>query len=785
MSALSLTAYATNDNNSGYSRSFSDVPYGHWAYEQIMWMLDKKIIDGVGNNMFNPSGTVTRAQFAKMMVLTLNISLSSPSTPSFLDVKKNAWEYQYVESAKTYLTGFRSSAGDSFKPSLSAVREDMAVALVKAMGYQNESTDESILNRFADKSQISPNLRKYVALSVKHGLIEGKTENGRSVFSPQGNLTRAEASMLLYRAFKSNEDKITYDDEDKVTYDDNSHVTPEITVSSDSSGLNVKWNKITSSKLLGYAVVISMNDSTPKYPDNGYLRYITDRSQTSVTINNSTQYNGTSDFGRYLENGRKYYISVTAVYNDKSITGNTVKKTYNGPESPDSYTAPSAYTNVENGNIVVRWNKISSSNLKAYAVVISKKDSTPKYPDNGYLYYIGDRNTDYAVLNNKDRYNSGDFGGYMTKGEEYYVSVTAVYNDKNVTGNTIRFRYDGNENPELYVTPSARITTENGRLVLRWNSIDSSNLLGYRVVAAKNDSTPSYPDDGYLYWFTDSSRDYAVIDNSTSYSGGDFGRYFTKGERYYISVTAVYRDKNITGNSIRFRYDGTENPDIYLAPVVSSSMENGRLILRWDRIESANLQGYRVVASKSDSTPGYPDDGFLYWITDKSRNYAVIDNTTAYTDGDIGKYFIKGETYYFTVTAVYSDKNLTGNVVTRKYEGQDSAELFPAPTVTTEYNDSGVLVIKWNKIESSYLSEYRVVISKNSQTPSYPANGSYGAYDSNTTSASLSTDVEYTNGDFKKLTDSEKYYFSVTAVYSNGKYVAGNAVERVFLLPPK
>jgi|GEM_PF-415321 len=774
---LSTAAYAAN----GFYY-FQDVKENHWAFKEIMWMFENKIIEGIGGNKFDPNGTVTRAQFAKMMVLTLNIQLINPSTPFFLDVKKSDWEYQYVESARFYLTGFRTANGDYYRPGQAAVREDMAVALVKALGYDKESVDISILDRFADKGQISENLRKYVALAVKFGLMQGYNENGGSYFKPQGNLTRAEAAALLYRAFMNNKDKVTYDDE-KVTYNDD-YTAPKVTVKSENNRLVVSWNKINSDKLKAYAVVISKNNKTPKYPDNGYLYYITDRNQTSAVIDNSTQYNGTSDFGRYLRKDETYYISVTAVYNDRNIAGNAVKSTYNGPQDPTLYTTPKVTVTKENNTQIIRWDKIDSPELKAYAVVISQNDSTPQYPENGYLVYITDKNKTYAIVNNSTKYNNGDFGNYLTKGQKYYVSVTAVYKDRNIAGNTVQFTYEGPDNPEYYLTPNVSATVENGRHILRWNRIDSPNLLGYRVVASKDDNTPSWPENGYLLWITDRNRTYAVIDNQTAYTDGDFGRYFTKGQNYYFSVTAVYKDKNVTGNTVRITYNGNENPDLYQTPVVTSSVENGRLVIRWNKIDSPKLQGYRVVASKSDSTPAYPENGYLYWITDKNRNYAVIDNSTPYNSGDFGKYFISGETYYFSVTAVYDDKVVEGNTIQCKYEGPDSAELFPVPVVRAEY-ENGKLVIKWDKIDSPLLAEYRVVISKNSESPAYPANGYYGVYGKDTTSAVLDEKVEYTNGDFKNLEDGTEYYFSVTAVYSNSKYIAGNAVKKLYLLPPR
>ncbi len=681
-STAAVFASKNNSGNKSYkslnsafnSKGFKDVKENHWAYKYINWMLDNNIIDGIGDNKFDPNGTVTRAQFAKMMVNTLDLQLYSPETPTFSDVKKGSWEYQYVESAKNYLTYYKQS--NTFKPSENAVREDMAVALVKALGYEDEDADMSLLNQFADAGSINTALRKYVALSVEYGLITGYNENGKTLFGPQTNLTRAQASALLYRAFRVNEDKVPYED-DKIPYDDDDD-------------------------------------------------------------------------------------------EDTDETGTYVK--------------PSVSVADENNTTVIRWNRINSSKLQGYKVVISKYDSTPSYPDNGYLYHITDLNKDYALINNSTAYNNGDFGKYLTKGEKYYFSVTAIYTDKNVAGNAVQFEYKGTENPEAYVAPVVTAAEENGKLVLRWSKINSSKFKNYRVVASKGDSTPSYPDDGYLYSFSDSNRNYAVIDNTTAYTDGDFGNFFTKGEKYYFSVTAVYEDRNVAGNAVQFEYRGTENPEAYVVPVVTAAEENGKLVLRWNRIDSTKFKNYRVVASKGDSTPSYPDDGYLYSFSDSNRNYAVIDNTTAYTDGDFGGYFVKGEKYYFNITAVYEDRVIAGNTIQVQYNGEDSAVIFPVPKVTAAYED-GKLLVKWDKIDSARLVEYRVVISQNNQTPVYPANGYYDiAFGKDVTSVEINGTKTYTGGDFAELTYGTEYNFSVTAVYDNGKYVAGNAVKVLYLI---
>jgi hypothetical protein len=318
-------------------------------------------------------------------------------------------------------------------------------------------------------------------------------------------------------------------------------------------------------------------------------------------------------------------------------------------------------------------------------------------------------------------------------------------------------------------------------LVLRWNKIDSEDLSEYRVVISQYDSTPEY-DDGYLYRITNPNKTFAIINNSVKYTGGDFGNYLTKGVKYYFTVVAVYGNETVPGNVVQCEYIGVENPELYVTPVVTASEENGKLVIRWNQINSSNFVEYRVVASKYDSTPSYPENGFLYAINDRTKNYAIIDNTTAYTNGDFGGYFVKGEKYYFNVTAVYTDRTITGNTIQCQYNGDDHPSLFPAPVVTSAYED-GKLIIKWNKIDSPNLVEYRLVISEDNPNPAYPANGYYDtAISKDATSVVIDKSKPYFNGDFSALTYGNEYYFSVTAVYANNKYVAGNAVKVLYLI---
>ena len=79
---------------------------------------------------------------------------------------------------------------------MSAVREDMAYALVKAKGYDSQSADVSRLSTlFSDAGKITQALQKYVLIAYDNGIMKGYADN---TFAPKGTLTRAESAQLLY-----------------------------------------------------------------------------------------------------------------------------------------------------------------------------------------------------------------------------------------------------------------------------------------------------------------------------------------------------------------------------------------------------------------------------------------------------------------------------------------------------------------------------------------------------------------------------------------------------------
>ena len=197
--------------------AFIDVPVNHWAYSNIAALVKKGVISGYPDGSFKPDGLVTRSEFAKMMTLALGMPQVSNPVQSFADVNAGDWEFIAVETAKKYLTGYKQGDSYYFKGGEPAVREDMAVALVKALGLETELpdpvnagyADEYLRKIFGDVDDISPNLRSYVMVAYDFKLINGYPD---SSFKPQNSITRAEAASLLTKVLASEAmEKVTFD----------------------------------------------------------------------------------------------------------------------------------------------------------------------------------------------------------------------------------------------------------------------------------------------------------------------------------------------------------------------------------------------------------------------------------------------------------------------------------------------------------------------------------------------------------------------------------------------
>ena len=174
---------------------FNDVGYAHWAYDYISDMSKGGIIEGYDDGTYAPEKTITRAEFAKILCGVAEKSgiVQEGATAEFTDVVSDEWYYDYVNKIGSYMSA--QDISGEYRPNEIAKREDVAVALVKLMGYQVSEND--LTKVFTDASEISENNKKYVGAAVENGLLDGFEDD---TFRGNEGITRAQAAAVIGRA---------------------------------------------------------------------------------------------------------------------------------------------------------------------------------------------------------------------------------------------------------------------------------------------------------------------------------------------------------------------------------------------------------------------------------------------------------------------------------------------------------------------------------------------------------------------------------------------------------
>ncbi|WP_254790368.1 Ig-like domain repeat protein [Paenibacillus sp. OK003] len=173
---------------------------GHWAEVNIQKAIALGIINGYTDGTFKPNTTVTRAEFAVMLMNALKPQFQSEGAAlTFTDEPQiAAWAREAVAQAVTagIITGYQDGA---FHPNDPITRAEMAVMLAKSSGKLIEG---SATTRFADDKAIVAWARGSILSVQQSGLMQGK---GNNHFAPQDNTTRAEAVTVLINSLSQKE----------------------------------------------------------------------------------------------------------------------------------------------------------------------------------------------------------------------------------------------------------------------------------------------------------------------------------------------------------------------------------------------------------------------------------------------------------------------------------------------------------------------------------------------------------------------------------------------------
>ena len=200
IASLALTSCVYADKPAD---KFTDVGVTHWAYNTINELAGKGIITGYPDSTFKPSGTITTAEFLKIVA-----SLDGKE----IEKTGNHWASGYIDYAKGkgYFPDGMFSEADFDKP---ITREKMAVVMAIVAGKKDSEAENAkvtaenqkkLETAVKDYSSICNYCKENISKAMLKGIISGYPDG---TFKPQNTANRAEASSMILRLINPSDRK--------------------------------------------------------------------------------------------------------------------------------------------------------------------------------------------------------------------------------------------------------------------------------------------------------------------------------------------------------------------------------------------------------------------------------------------------------------------------------------------------------------------------------------------------------------------------------------------------
>lgn len=209
--ALGVSGFAASFPANG----FSDVSRSAWYAEAVDFVKASGLMNGVGNNRFDPNGTVTRAMVVTVLYrLADKPSMSGQSNP-FRDVPNDAGCWYRDAAIWAVKNGVTNGDGSAsvFSPNKAITREQMASMIVRFLLSQADLDDATakmiqrldaktaaslLKNEFRDASSVSSWASVNVLICKMTGIMNG---DSAGTFRPQATLSRAECAQTFLNLY--------------------------------------------------------------------------------------------------------------------------------------------------------------------------------------------------------------------------------------------------------------------------------------------------------------------------------------------------------------------------------------------------------------------------------------------------------------------------------------------------------------------------------------------------------------------------------------------------------
>ena len=184
------------------TKMFTDVSHS-WADDGIQYCVTHQLMSGIGNDLFGPKLTTTRAQIVQILYNLEGEPKVSGKTP-FTDLTQDWYQDAVLWAYQTGVVAGTSST--TFEPDRPVTREQIAVILMeyvtRVLKLERTWTPAD-LSTFPDAGSVSDWAKDAMADAVGLGLISGASNGGQTYLEPQGSATREQVATILMEFCKN------------------------------------------------------------------------------------------------------------------------------------------------------------------------------------------------------------------------------------------------------------------------------------------------------------------------------------------------------------------------------------------------------------------------------------------------------------------------------------------------------------------------------------------------------------------------------------------------------
>ncbi|WP_088104846.1 S-layer homology domain-containing protein [Halalkalibacter urbisdiaboli] len=177
--------------------SFNDLSETYWAKDYLEKLAAKHIFKGNPDGSVKPKDSITRAELAVLIKRSLALQSGDAYTGTFIDVKGQEW---YVNELMPVIKRevVRGLGNGKFAPNDKVTRQEAVVMISRAMdivGFDAAQLDISKTTAmFTDEEAIASWAKEDVERLIQANIMEGRND-GR--FDPKAPTTRAEMAKMV------------------------------------------------------------------------------------------------------------------------------------------------------------------------------------------------------------------------------------------------------------------------------------------------------------------------------------------------------------------------------------------------------------------------------------------------------------------------------------------------------------------------------------------------------------------------------------------------------------